>query len=199
MRIVIEAGKSDREYLKDLWRYRELFYVLAWRDVSVRYKQTAIGVAWAVIRPALTTVVFTVIFGKLGKFPSGGVPYPILVMAGMLPWQLFSAALSESGGVAIVLLDIDRFKDVNDTLGHPIGDGLLKAVAQRLLANTRDVDVVLTESLRIRSPFVPQHVATAEHDECRWQPHQRRSAQGGGVRVVRPRTALVKVRDDEQE
>ncbi len=97
MRIVLEAGKADREYIRDLWRYRELFYVLAWRDVSVRYKQTAIGVAWAVIRPALTTVVFTVIFGKLGKFPPGGVPYPVLVLTGMLPWQLFSAALGESG------------------------------------------------------------------------------------------------------
>src|SRR5664279_5359844 len=97
MRIVLEAGKADREYIKDLWRYRELFYVLAWRDVSVRYKQTAIGVTWAIIRPALTTVVFTVIFGKLGKFPSGGVPYAVLVLTGMLPWQLFSAALGESG------------------------------------------------------------------------------------------------------
>jgi lipopolysaccharide transport system permease protein len=96
-RIVLEAGKADREYFKDLWRYRELFYVLAWRDVSVRYKQTAIGIAWALLRPALTTLVLTVVFGKLGKFPSGGVPYPILVLSGMLPWQLFSAGLSESG------------------------------------------------------------------------------------------------------
>lgn len=96
-RIVLEAGKSDREYFKDLWRYRELFYVLAWRNVSVRYKQTAIGVAWAILRPALATIVFTVLFGKLGKFPSGGLPYPVLVLTGMLPWQLFSAAISESG------------------------------------------------------------------------------------------------------
>jgi lipopolysaccharide transport system permease protein len=96
-RVVLEAGKSDREYFKDLWRYRELFYVLAWRDVSVRYKQTAIGIAWAMLRPALSTVVFTVVFGKLGKFPSPGVPYPILVLSGMLPWQLFSAGLTESG------------------------------------------------------------------------------------------------------
>jgi lipopolysaccharide transport system permease protein len=95
--IVLEAGKSDREYFKDLWRYRELFYVLAWRDVSVRYKQTAIGVAWAIVRPALSTLVFTVVFGKLGRFPSGSTPYPVLVMAGMLPWQLFSSAFSESG------------------------------------------------------------------------------------------------------
>jgi lipopolysaccharide transport system permease protein len=96
MRIILEAGRRDREYAKDLWRYRELFYVLAWRDVSVRYKQTAIGIIWAVIRPALTTLVFTVVFGRLGKFPSGGTPYPVLVLSGILPWQLFSAALSES-------------------------------------------------------------------------------------------------------
>lgn len=94
---MLEAGKSDQEYFKDLWRYRELFYVLAWRNVSIRYKQTAIGVAWAIVRPALTTLIFTVLFGKLGRFPSDGVPYPILVLSGMLPWQLFSAAVSESG------------------------------------------------------------------------------------------------------
>jgi lipopolysaccharide transport system permease protein len=100
-KVVLEAGKTDREYFKDLWRYRELFYVLAWRDVSVRYKQTVVGIAWAIVRPALSTLVFTIVFGKVGKFPSGGVPYPLLVMAGMLPWQLFSAGLSESGGSLI--------------------------------------------------------------------------------------------------
>lgn len=96
-RVILEAGRSDREYFKDLWRYRELFYVLAWRDVSVRYKQTAVGIAWAVVRPVLTTLVFTLVFNKLGKFPSDGVPYPLLVLSGMLPWQLFSSALSDSG------------------------------------------------------------------------------------------------------
>lgn len=100
-RVILEAGRANREYFRDLWRYRELFLVLAWRDVSVRYKQTAVGIAWAVLRPALTTIVFTVIFGKLGKFPSGGVPYPVLVLTGMLPWQLFSAGLSESGSSLI--------------------------------------------------------------------------------------------------
>jgi lipopolysaccharide transport system permease protein len=100
-KIVLEPGKADREYLKDLWRYRELFYVLAWRDVSVRYKQTVVGIAWAVLRPALATVVFTVLFGRLGKFPSGGVPYSLLVLTGMLPWQLFSTGLSESGNSLI--------------------------------------------------------------------------------------------------
>lgn len=99
--IVLEAGKADREYARDLWRYRELFYVLAWRNVSIRYKQTAVGVLWAVLRPALSTVVFSVVFGRLGKFPSDGVPYPILVLTGMLPWQFFSSAMSESGSSLI--------------------------------------------------------------------------------------------------
>lgn len=93
--LVIEAGRTERQYWQDLWRYRELFYFLAWRDILVRYKQTAIGMAWALIRPFLTMVVFTVVFGKLAKLPSEGVPYPILVFAGMLPWQFFANALSE--------------------------------------------------------------------------------------------------------
>ncbi len=94
-KLVIEAGRSEQQYWKDIWRYRELFYFLAWRDILVRYKQTAIGMAWALIRPFLTMVVFTVVFGNLAKLPSEGVPYPILVFAGMLPWQFFSTALSE--------------------------------------------------------------------------------------------------------
>ncbi|PMB36188.1 phosphate ABC transporter permease [Fischerella thermalis BR2B] len=93
--LVIEAGRTERQYWKDIWRYRELMYFLAWRDVLVRYKQTAIGIAWALIRPFLTMVVFSVVFGGLAKFPSGGVPYPILVFAAMLPWQFFANALSE--------------------------------------------------------------------------------------------------------
>ena len=93
--LVIEAGRTEKQYWKDLWRYRELFYFLAWRDILVRYKQTAIGMAWALIRPFLTMVVFTVVFGNIAKLPSEGVPYPILVFAGMLPWQFFSTALSE--------------------------------------------------------------------------------------------------------
>jgi lipopolysaccharide transport system permease protein len=97
-KVVLEAGKIDREYLRDIWRFRELFYVLAWRDVSVRYKQTVVGIAWAVVRPALSTVVLTIVFGKLGKLPSGGTPYAVLVLTGMLPWQLFSSALTESSG-----------------------------------------------------------------------------------------------------
>lgn len=93
--LVIEAGRTERQYWQDLWRYRELLYFLSWRDVLVRYKQTAIGIAWALLRPFLTMVVFTIVFGNLAKLPSGGVPYPILVFAGMLPWQFFANALSE--------------------------------------------------------------------------------------------------------
>lgn len=93
--LVIEAGRIERQYWEDLWRYRELFYFLAWRDILVRYKQTLIGIAWALIRPFLTMVVFSVIFGSLAKLPSHGIPYPILVFSAMLPWQFFSTALSD--------------------------------------------------------------------------------------------------------
>jgi len=96
--IVIKPGRSMKHYWKDLWNYRELFIFLAWRDILVRYKQTIMGVAWAVIRPVLTMVVFTVIFGNIAKLPSGGVPYPILVFVGMLPWQFFSSSISLSSG-----------------------------------------------------------------------------------------------------
>ncbi|MDB4537882.1 ABC transporter permease [Akkermansiaceae bacterium] len=99
MRTILEPGRAEKNYWRDLWRYRELFQVLAWRDVSVRYKQTVIGVAWALIRPFLTMIVFTVIFGKLAKLPSeGAAPYALLVFAGMLPWTFFSTALSEASG-----------------------------------------------------------------------------------------------------
>ena len=94
--LVIEAGHTELHYWKDLWRYRELFYFLSWRDILVRYKQTAIGISWSVIRPVLTMVVFTIVFGKLAKLPSEGVPYPILVFSAMLPWQFFANSLSES-------------------------------------------------------------------------------------------------------
>lgn len=95
--LTIEAGRAQRRYWRDLWRYRELFYFLAWRDLLVRYKQTVVGIAWSVIRPLLTMCVLSVVFGKFGKMPSGGVPYPLLVVCGMLPWQFFSTAVSESG------------------------------------------------------------------------------------------------------
>jgi lipopolysaccharide transport system permease protein len=93
--LIIEAGRSESQYWKDLWRYRELFYFLAWRDILVRYKQTVVGIAWALIRPFLTMVVFSTVFGTLAKLPDEGVPYPILVFAAMLPWQFFANALSE--------------------------------------------------------------------------------------------------------
>jgi lipopolysaccharide transport system permease protein len=93
--LIIEAGRTEGQYWKDLWCYRELFYFLAWRDILVRYKQTSIGIAWALIRPFLTMVVFTVVFGRLAKLPSQGVPYPILVFCAMLPWQFFANSLSE--------------------------------------------------------------------------------------------------------
>ena len=97
--VVLEAGRADRHYWRDLWRYRELFQVLAWRDIAIRYKQTAIGVAWAVVRPVLTMAIFTVVFGRLAKLPSdGGAPYPLLVLAGMLPWTFASSALSDASG-----------------------------------------------------------------------------------------------------
>jgi lipopolysaccharide transport system permease protein len=95
--IIIEAGRTERHYWHDLWRYRELFQVLAWRDIAVRYKQTVIGVAWAVIRPFLMMVVFTIIFAKVAKLPSEGTaPYALMVFAGMLPWTFFSTALSDA-------------------------------------------------------------------------------------------------------
>jgi len=100
--IIIEPGRSEKNYWADLWRYRELFLILAWRDISVRYKQTIIGILWAIIRPLLTMVVFTVIFGRIAKLPSdGSSPYALLVFAAMLPWSLFSNALSESSNSLI--------------------------------------------------------------------------------------------------
>jgi lipopolysaccharide transport system permease protein len=95
--LVIEPGRSFRNYWRDLWRYRELFYILAWRDVAVRYKQTVAGAAWAVVQPLMSMVIMTVIFGKIAGLPSeGGAPYPIMVFAAMLPWQFFSNSLSSS-------------------------------------------------------------------------------------------------------
>ncbi len=95
--IVLEAGRAERNYWRDLWHYRELFAILAWRDIAVRYKQTVIGVLWAVLRPFLTMVVFTIVFGHVAKLPTDGtIPYPLLVFAGMLPWFLFAAILSDA-------------------------------------------------------------------------------------------------------
>jgi lipopolysaccharide transport system permease protein len=102
MEIVLEPGRAEKHYWRDLWRYRELFRVLAWRDFAVRYKQTVIGVSWGVIRPLLTMAIFTVIFGRLAKLPSSGAaPYPLMVFAGMLPWTFFSTALADASNSLI--------------------------------------------------------------------------------------------------
>ena len=96
--LIIESGRANLHYWKDLWKFRELFYLLSWRDILVRYKQTVVGVAWALLRPFITMVLFTVIFEQIGRIPSPkGVPYPVLMYCAMLPWQLFSSALSDSG------------------------------------------------------------------------------------------------------
>jgi lipopolysaccharide transport system permease protein len=100
--LVLEPGRSERHYWRDIWNYRELFAILAWRDVAVRYKQTVIGIAWALVRPFLTVVVFTIVFGRLAKLPSeGSAPYPIMVFAGMLPWTLFSTIMTEASSSLI--------------------------------------------------------------------------------------------------
>jgi lipopolysaccharide transport system permease protein len=100
--IVIEPHKAEKNYWKDIWAYKELFYILAWRDIKVRYKQTVLGIAWSVIRPLLTMIIFTIVFSKVAKLPTeGNAPYAILVYAAMLPWQFFANALSETSGSLI--------------------------------------------------------------------------------------------------
>lgn len=99
--LIIEAGRAERHYWADLWRYRELLWFLAWRDLIVRYRQTAIGVAWAILRPLLTMVVFTLVFGRLAGLPSDGAPYAVLVLVALLPWQLFAAAFTEAGASVV--------------------------------------------------------------------------------------------------
>ena len=95
-RVVIEPGRSEKNYWRDIWYYRELFYILSWRDIKVKYKQTVLGVLWAILRPLLTMVVFTIVFGSVAKMQSqSAVPYAIIVFAGLLPWQFFSNAISE--------------------------------------------------------------------------------------------------------
>ncbi|MEO7523208.1 MAG: ABC transporter permease [Ferruginibacter sp.] len=100
--LVIEPGRAEKNYWKDLWRYRELFYILSWRDIKVRYKQTVVGAAWSIIRPLLTTIIFTIVFSRIAKLGNpGNAPYALMVLAGMLPWQFFSNALSESSSSLI--------------------------------------------------------------------------------------------------
>ncbi len=81
---------------RELWEYRELLYFLTWRDIKVRYKQTALGAAWAILQPLLTTVIFSVFFGRLAKMPSDGIPYPLFTFSAMVPWTLFANSLSQS-------------------------------------------------------------------------------------------------------
>lgn len=100
--LVLEPGRAEQHYWRDIWAYRQLFAILAWRDLAVRYKQTVIGVTWALIRPVATMIVFTVVFGKLAKLPSeGAAPYAVMVFAGMLPWTFFSTAISEASNSLI--------------------------------------------------------------------------------------------------
>jgi len=98
---IIRPGMATLHYWRDIWRYRELFFFLAWRDILVRYKQTVIGIAWSVIRPLLTMLVFTIVFSRFAKLPSNGVPYPVMVYVAMLPWQFFANSLSESSNSLI--------------------------------------------------------------------------------------------------
>jgi len=95
--LVLAAGEADQRFWRDLWHYRDLLIFLAWRDIAVRYRQTIAGVAWALLQPAMTMILFTIIFGRLAHMDGGGMPYPLLVLAGLIPWQLFSAALTGSG------------------------------------------------------------------------------------------------------
>ena len=99
--LIIGAGHTEKNYWKDLWRYRELFYILSWRDIKVRYKQTVVGAMWSLIRPLLTTIIFTIVFNRIAKLDSPGTPYALMVFTGMLPWQFFSNALSESSNSLI--------------------------------------------------------------------------------------------------
>lgn len=100
--LVIEADRVERQYWRDLWQYRELFLFFSWRDLLVRYKQTVVGVSWSLVRPLLMMIVLTVVFGKFGKMPAGGVPYPLLVFCGMLPWQFFASSLTESSNSLVM-------------------------------------------------------------------------------------------------
>ncbi len=99
--IVVEAGKAEGQYYRDLWRYRDLFFLFMWRDILVRYKQTALGVLWGVLRPLLTMLAFTFVFGRLARLPSSGTPYPLLVLSGLCLWQFFASALSDASASLI--------------------------------------------------------------------------------------------------
>jgi lipopolysaccharide transport system permease protein len=101
-RLIIRAGAAERHYWADLWRFRELFFFLSWRDILVRYKQTVIGVLWALLRPILTIAIFTVLFGRMAKVPSDGLPFAVFVCAGNLPWQFFASAMAEASNSLVL-------------------------------------------------------------------------------------------------
>lgn len=101
-KIIIENGRAERNYWRDLWAFRELFYILSWRDIKVRYKQTVLGAAWSILRPLLTTIIFTIVFNRVAKLQApGATPYAILVLSGMLPWQFFSTAIGDASNSLI--------------------------------------------------------------------------------------------------
>jgi len=109
--LVVEAGKTEKNYWIDLWKYRELFLFLSLRDILVRYKQTIIGLIWSIIRPLITMIIFTVVFGKLAKFPSGDIPYPIFVFSALLGWQFFANSLNDVSNSLIANSNIiSKFK-----------------------------------------------------------------------------------------
>jgi lipopolysaccharide transport system permease protein len=100
--IVLEPGRRDKHYWRDLWHFRELLAIFAWRDITVRYKQTVVGVLWAGLRPLLTMVVFTIVFGEVADLPAdGGAPYPVMVFAAMLPWFLMSGIIAGGSGSVV--------------------------------------------------------------------------------------------------
>src|SRR5687768_5442502 len=105
--LIIEAGSSPRQYAREVWRYRDLLFILSWRDIKVRFKQTTLGAAWALLRPLLTLVILTVVFSKIARLPSeGAAPYALLVLSGLLPWQFFAAGLSAAANSVIVNVKI---------------------------------------------------------------------------------------------
>jgi lipopolysaccharide transport system permease protein len=111
--VILEPGRHERHYWGDLWHYHELFMALAWRDLAVRYKQTVIGVAWALIRPLLIALIFTIVFGRIAKLPSDGTaPYPFMVFAGMLPWTFFATGLADASNHEV--------EDSSDAIGFLI-------------------------------------------------------------------------------
>ena len=160
--LIIEPNSGFKHYWQDIWRYRELFYILAWRDILVRYKQTVIGIAWALIRPFVTMIVFTIVFNKVAKLEApGSVPYPLLVFAAMLPWQFFSTALSESSNslVSNANLISKVYFPRHDRSGR-VGHHQLRGFSDHLRADGGD-DALVRLSARLADRDLPLFVALA--------------------------------------